>query len=188
MSWCARIRARALTPERPVIAARPTIPDTFFQARKTSNPYYAAIPDIVQRAMDRVGALTAGASALPLQRPSRGGPRRDRHRLGVRGARRDRRVAERARRESGRAARDALPPVARRAFRAALPPTYAHCGARSDEGSRRAWRAAVSRRRRRRSPRPSPPAIASMPVSSADATACRRRTSIRRWPRRSSTS
>ena len=51
-------RARALTPERPVIRGTAHNPDTFFQAREASNPYYARMPDIMQRAMDRVGALT----------------------------------------------------------------------------------------------------------------------------------
>ncbi len=50
-------RARALTPERPVIRGTAHNPDTFFQARESSNPFYARVPDIVQRAMDRVGAL-----------------------------------------------------------------------------------------------------------------------------------
>lgn len=50
-------RARALTPERPVVRGTAHNPDTFFQARETANPYYARVPDIVQRAMDRVGAL-----------------------------------------------------------------------------------------------------------------------------------
>ena len=50
-------RARALTPERPVIRGTAHNPDTFFQARESANPYYARVPDIVERAMDRVGAL-----------------------------------------------------------------------------------------------------------------------------------
>ena len=50
-------RARALTPERPVIRGTTHNPDTFFQARESANPFYTRIPDIVQRAMDRVGAL-----------------------------------------------------------------------------------------------------------------------------------
>src|SRR5262249_26908043 len=50
-------RTRALTPERPVIRGTAHNPDTFFQARESANPYYAAVPDIVQRAMDRVGSL-----------------------------------------------------------------------------------------------------------------------------------
>jgi len=51
-------RARALTPERPVVRGTAHNPDTFFQARESANPYYARVADIVQRAMDRVGALT----------------------------------------------------------------------------------------------------------------------------------
>ena len=50
-------RARALTPERPVIRGTAHNPDTFFQARESANPYYARVPEIVQNAMDRVGAL-----------------------------------------------------------------------------------------------------------------------------------
>jgi pyruvate-ferredoxin/flavodoxin oxidoreductase len=50
-------RARALTPERPVIRGTAHNPDTFFQARESANPFYARMPDIVQRVMDRVGAL-----------------------------------------------------------------------------------------------------------------------------------
>ena len=50
-------RARALTPERPVIRGTAHNPDTFFQARESANPYYARFPDIVERAMDRVGSL-----------------------------------------------------------------------------------------------------------------------------------
>ena len=51
-------RARALTPERPVLRGTAHNPDTFFQAREAANPYYARVPEIVQRAMDRVAALT----------------------------------------------------------------------------------------------------------------------------------
>src|SRR6188474_1422641 len=50
-------RARALTPERPVIRGTAHNPDTFFQARESANPFYAAMPDIVQAAMDKVGAI-----------------------------------------------------------------------------------------------------------------------------------
>jgi pyruvate-ferredoxin/flavodoxin oxidoreductase len=50
-------RARALTPERPVIRGTAHNPDTFFQAREAANPWYARVPDIVQRAMDRVESL-----------------------------------------------------------------------------------------------------------------------------------
>jgi pyruvate-ferredoxin/flavodoxin oxidoreductase len=57
-------RARALTPERPVLRGTAHNPDTFFQAREAANPYYARVPDIVQRAMDRVAALTGRPNAI----------------------------------------------------------------------------------------------------------------------------
>jgi len=51
-------RARALNPEHPFIRGTAHNPDTFFQARETVNPYYAAVPGIVQAAMDEFAALT----------------------------------------------------------------------------------------------------------------------------------
>jgi len=57
-------RARALTPESPVIRGTAHNPDTFFQAREASNPYYARVPTIVQRTMDRFAALTGRAYEL----------------------------------------------------------------------------------------------------------------------------
>ena len=51
-------RARALTPEHPVVRGTAHNPDTFFQARETVNPFYAHVPEIVQREMDRLGAMT----------------------------------------------------------------------------------------------------------------------------------
>jgi pyruvate-ferredoxin/flavodoxin oxidoreductase len=51
-------RARALTPDHPVIRGVAQNPDVYFQGRETVNPYYAAVPTTVQRAMDRFGALT----------------------------------------------------------------------------------------------------------------------------------
>jgi pyruvate-ferredoxin/flavodoxin oxidoreductase len=51
-------RQRAMSPERPLIRGTAHNPDTFFQARETVNPYYIATPSIVQRAMDRLAALT----------------------------------------------------------------------------------------------------------------------------------
>src|SRR4249920_540517 len=51
-------RARALTPERPVIRGTAHNPDTFFQARESSNPFYARVPEIVQQQMDRFAGLT----------------------------------------------------------------------------------------------------------------------------------
>ncbi len=46
-------RQRALNPEHPVIRGTSQNPDVFFQARETSNPFYAAVPAIVQKAMDQ---------------------------------------------------------------------------------------------------------------------------------------
>jgi pyruvate-ferredoxin/flavodoxin oxidoreductase len=52
-------RSRALTPDKPVVRGTAQNPDVYFQARETVNPYYAAVPGIVQEAMDRFAALTA---------------------------------------------------------------------------------------------------------------------------------
>jgi len=51
-------RARALSPEHPVIRGTAQNPDLYFQARETVNPLYAACPRIVQRTMDRFAELT----------------------------------------------------------------------------------------------------------------------------------
>ncbi len=46
-------RARALSPDHPVLRGTAQNPDVFFQARETVNPFYAVCPDIVQRNMDK---------------------------------------------------------------------------------------------------------------------------------------
>jgi pyruvate-ferredoxin/flavodoxin oxidoreductase len=46
-------RARALSPERPVLRGSAQNPDVFFQARESANPFYLACPDIVQKVMDK---------------------------------------------------------------------------------------------------------------------------------------
>src|SRR6266568_604764 len=46
-------RARSLSPDRPVLRGTAQNPDVYFQARETVNPYYAAVPAILQKAMDR---------------------------------------------------------------------------------------------------------------------------------------
>jgi pyruvate-ferredoxin/flavodoxin oxidoreductase len=51
-------RARALTPEHPVLRGTAQNPDVFFQARETINPYYTRCPGIVQATMDKFAALT----------------------------------------------------------------------------------------------------------------------------------
>src|SRR5438270_5937529 len=51
-------RARALSPDRPVLRGTAQNPDVYFQARETVNPFYLACPEIVQRAMDRFANIT----------------------------------------------------------------------------------------------------------------------------------
>jgi len=54
-------RDRALNPDHPFVRGTAQNPDTFFQARESVNPYYAAAPDIVQGVMDRFAARTGRA-------------------------------------------------------------------------------------------------------------------------------
>ncbi len=51
-------RGRALSPEQPFIRGTAQNPDVYFQARETVNPYYAAVPQAVQDAMDGLAART----------------------------------------------------------------------------------------------------------------------------------
>ncbi|MEO1017415.1 MAG: pyruvate:ferredoxin (flavodoxin) oxidoreductase, partial [Pseudomonadota bacterium] len=57
-------RARALSPEHPVVRGTAHNPDTYFQARETVNPFYARVPAIVQAAMDKFGSLTGRSYRL----------------------------------------------------------------------------------------------------------------------------
>ncbi|MFZ6031052.1 MAG: pyruvate:ferredoxin (flavodoxin) oxidoreductase [Chloroflexota bacterium] len=57
-------RARALTPDHPVVRGTAQNPDVFFQARETVNPFYAATPAIVQKAMDKFASLTGRKYSL----------------------------------------------------------------------------------------------------------------------------
>jgi len=50
-------RARALSPEHPVLRGSAQNPDVFFQCRETCNPFYAACPASVQEVMDKLGRL-----------------------------------------------------------------------------------------------------------------------------------
>ena len=51
-------RRRALSPDHPVVRGTSQNPDIYFQARETVNPYYQAMPAIVQQVMDAFGELT----------------------------------------------------------------------------------------------------------------------------------
>ena len=57
-------RSRALTPDRPVVRGTAQNPDVYFQGRETVNPFYAAVPTIVQNAMDKFAKLTGRAYKL----------------------------------------------------------------------------------------------------------------------------
>ncbi len=50
-------RRRALNPEHPVLRGSAQNPDVFFQAREASNPYYEAIPDLVNDYMDKINKM-----------------------------------------------------------------------------------------------------------------------------------
>ncbi|HUN87732.1 MAG TPA: pyruvate:ferredoxin (flavodoxin) oxidoreductase [Terriglobales bacterium] len=50
-------RERALSPDRPVLRGTAQNPDVYFQARETVNPFYLAVPTIVQNAMDKFAKL-----------------------------------------------------------------------------------------------------------------------------------
>ena len=51
-------RQRALSPDHPVVRGTSQNPDVFFQARETVNPYYQAMPAIVQQVMDEFASLS----------------------------------------------------------------------------------------------------------------------------------
>src|SRR5215813_10924324 len=51
-------RRRALTPDRPVLRGTAQNPDAYFQAREACNPYYLALPGILQEVMDQFAQRT----------------------------------------------------------------------------------------------------------------------------------
>jgi pyruvate-ferredoxin/flavodoxin oxidoreductase len=57
-------RARALSPDNPILRGTAQNPDVYFQAREASNPYYLACPTIVQNAMDAFAKQTGRAYHL----------------------------------------------------------------------------------------------------------------------------
>ena len=60
----AEIRARAMTPDKPVLRGTAQNPDAFFQGREAANLFYAACPDIVQKVMDEFAEQTGRAYNL----------------------------------------------------------------------------------------------------------------------------
>ncbi|MBL4607791.1 MAG: hypothetical protein JKY01_08185, partial [Pseudomonadales bacterium] len=53
-----RARQRALNPERPVLRGTAQNPDMFFQGREACNPFYDALPGILEQKMVKFAALT----------------------------------------------------------------------------------------------------------------------------------
>ena len=50
-------RARALSPDRPVLRGTAQNPDVYFQMREAVNPFYEAVPGALQNEMDKFGSL-----------------------------------------------------------------------------------------------------------------------------------
>jgi pyruvate-ferredoxin/flavodoxin oxidoreductase len=51
-------RARALSPDRPTVRGTAQNPDVYFQAREAANPYYLALPTLVESVFERLARLT----------------------------------------------------------------------------------------------------------------------------------
>lgn len=58
MDAVADFRARALTPEKPVMRGMAENGDVFFQHRESSNVYYDAVPEIVEDYMHKISEIT----------------------------------------------------------------------------------------------------------------------------------
>ena len=58
------LRARALSPDRPVLRGTAQNPDVYFQARETVNRFYQACPEIAQRMMDKLAGLVGRQYSL----------------------------------------------------------------------------------------------------------------------------
>ncbi len=56
--WVRAHKARALSPDNPMISGTAQNPDVYFQGRETVNKYYLATPEIVQKTMDKFADIT----------------------------------------------------------------------------------------------------------------------------------
>ncbi len=144
-------RARALSPDHPVIRGTAQNPDVYFQARETVNPFYAACPDIVQKAMDDFAELT-GRRYEPFQ--YHGAPDAERVIVlmgsGCEAAHETVDFLEAQKEKVGLLKVRLYRPFDARRFVEALPPNDARDRrARSHEGTRRRRRTALSRLRER---------------------------------------
>jgi len=53
----AEFRSRSLSPNHPTLRGTAQNPDIFFQAREAANPYYLALPEIVEFYMDKINGI-----------------------------------------------------------------------------------------------------------------------------------
>ena len=60
----AEFRKRSLNPDKPVARGMAENPDVFFQHREASNPYYEAVPEIVEKYMEEISRLTGRSYKL----------------------------------------------------------------------------------------------------------------------------
>ncbi len=60
----AEFRARALNPEKPVARGTAENPEIYFTRREACNPYYDAVPEIVEEYMEKLSALTGRKHGL----------------------------------------------------------------------------------------------------------------------------
>jgi pyruvate-ferredoxin/flavodoxin oxidoreductase len=63
-AWVEAHRARALTPDRPVLRGTAQNPDVFFQAREAANGFHDAVPSLVEEVMGRFATVTGRAYRL----------------------------------------------------------------------------------------------------------------------------
>ena len=54
----AEFKSRALTPDAPVTRGTAQNDDIYFQSREAANPFYEAVPDIVEKYLDKLAAIT----------------------------------------------------------------------------------------------------------------------------------
>lgn len=59
-----KFKKRALNPENPVARGTAQNPDIFFQAKEAANPYYLAIPQVVEEYMNEINKLTGRKYSL----------------------------------------------------------------------------------------------------------------------------
>ena len=60
----AEFRARALNPQKPVMRGMAENPDHFFQHREASNPFYDAVPEIVEEYLNEISKITGRKHSL----------------------------------------------------------------------------------------------------------------------------